>query len=183
MNQLLEKVRRKPFLSHDESLIAICGAGTLGGNLAQTLAQHGFRQLRIIDRDWVEEKTLADEPYTPRDIGTPKARTLTRVLYDLAEVEAEAQVIELTSDNAVTLLTGSDLVVDALANSAGRSVVAEACAALDVSCLHLVLDPRGSHGVLVWDDGLLPEALVDRIADAACEAIVRFFLTGEKGAA
>ena len=47
-----------------DRLITICGAGTLGGNLVETLARMGFSRLILIDKDKVEMRNLSTQPYS-----------------------------------------------------------------------------------------------------------------------
>ena len=61
--------------------IAVCGAGALGGNLAENLARMGAGRLTVVDFDDVEERNLSTQPYGRRDLGAPKARVLADDLY------------------------------------------------------------------------------------------------------
>jgi tRNA A37 threonylcarbamoyladenosine dehydratase len=56
-----EQLYRTPALMArlGEFSVAVCGAGALGANIAESLARMGFRQLRIIDRDRIEERNLS----------------------------------------------------------------------------------------------------------------------------
>src|SRR5690348_12375951 len=56
--------------------ITICGAGALGGNLAEMLARMGFTRIKLIDRDRVDMRNLSTQPYSRAEVGTPKARAL-----------------------------------------------------------------------------------------------------------
>ena len=56
--------------------VTLCGAGALGSNLADTLARQGFRRLRVIDRDRVEEHNVGTQTYGENDVGAWKADVL-----------------------------------------------------------------------------------------------------------
>src|SRR5262245_66252520 len=88
-----------------ERQVAICGAGAVGANLAETLARMGLRQLRVIDRDRVDAHNLSTQPWVQQDIGAPKARTLAAALYRAVGARVEPQQIELTPENAGRLLS------------------------------------------------------------------------------
>jgi molybdopterin-synthase adenylyltransferase len=132
--------------------VTICGAGALGANLAETLARMGLRQLRVIDRDRVEPHNLSTQPWIQQDIGAPKVGALATALYRAVGARVEPQHVELTPENAVRLLAGSAVVVDAFDNLTARAAVAEACRKLEIACLHIGLGSGGDYGCGLWDD-------------------------------
>lgn len=141
-----------------DRLVTVCGAGALGANLAETLARMGLRQLRLIDRDRVEVHNLSTQPWTQQDVGAPKARVLATALYRAVGARVDPRHVELTPDNAVALLNGSALVVDAFDNLPARRAVAQATLALGLPCLHLALATTGDYGCGLWDDAYRLEA-------------------------
>src|SRR5678815_4656395 len=84
--------------------ITLCGAGALGANLCESLARQGFTNLRLIDRDRVEERNLSTQPYYRADIGAFKAKMLANALYRALGVTVEARSETLAGDNAGKLL-------------------------------------------------------------------------------
>jgi hypothetical protein len=131
--------------------ITICGAGTLGGNLTETLARMGFTRLKLIDKDKVEMRNLSTQPYSRAEVGAPKARTLANMLYRAVQAKVEPVVIELTAANSKDLLRESVLVVDAFDNRAARAAVSETARALQLACLHIGFSPDGLYGNGLWE--------------------------------
>lgn len=132
-------------------LITICGAGTLGGNLTETLARMGFTHLKLIDKDRVEMHNLSTQPYSRAEVGAPKARALANMLYRAVQAKLESVVVELTSTNSEGLLQGSGLVVDAFDNRAARTAVSTTTRALQLPCLHIGFSPDGLYGSGLWE--------------------------------
>lgn len=132
-------------------LITICGAGTLGANLAETLARMGFARLRLVDKDRVELRNLSVQPYSRAEIGAPKARALANILYRAVQAKVEPLTVELTSANATELLKESALVVDAFDNHLARAAVSLATRAAEQSCLHIGFSPDGLYGSGIWE--------------------------------
>jgi molybdopterin/thiamine biosynthesis adenylyltransferase len=60
--------------------VLVAGAGNIGSHLAPLLARAGIGVLRVVDRDTVEEKNLAQQDYAPQDVGCGKAEALARRL-------------------------------------------------------------------------------------------------------
>ncbi|GHO45543.1 HesA/MoeB/ThiF family protein [Ktedonospora formicarum] len=151
--------RHEPLEGVSDKIITMCGAGALGGNLCETLARMGFKRLRLIDKDHVEMRNLSTQPYTRGEIGTPKARALANSLYRAVQAKVEAHVIELTPENAVKLLTTSDLVIDTFDNHAGREAVSNTTRTLALPCLHVGFSGDGLYGSGLWEpDYLVPQA-------------------------
>ncbi|MBX5450374.1 ThiF family adenylyltransferase [Thermogemmatispora sp.] len=148
--------RYAPLAAVAERQITICGAGALGANLGETLARMGFQHLRVIDHDRVEMRNLSTQPYLRAEIGAPKARALAATLYRAVQARLDPVVAMLTSDNAVELLQGSDLIVDTFDNEAARAAVSAASRALSVPCLHVGFSADGLYGSGEWEPGYKP---------------------------
>jgi molybdopterin/thiamine biosynthesis adenylyltransferase len=193
MNSLYhEQLYRTPALMGrlGEFPLTVCGAGALGANIAESLARMGFRQLRVVDRDRIEERNLSTQPYYRSDAGASKARVLANVLYRALGVEVEACGVELTHKNASKLLDGSALVIDAFDNSASRRVLKEYAEGAGLPCLHAGL--AGDYAEVMWNEIYrVPSAAQDDVCDyplarnlvtlavaVACESIVEFVATG-----
>ena len=146
--------------------VTVCGAGALGGNLAETLARMGFERLKVIDRDRVEGRNLSTQPYLRAEVGAPKARALANTLYRAVGAKVEPAVVELTAANAATLLRGSALVVDAFDNQAARAAVSTATQELGIPCLHVGFSADGLYGNGVWEPGYqVPQDTLDDPCD------------------
>jgi hypothetical protein len=185
--------RHAPLAPFAGELITICGAGTLGGNLAETLARMGFSHIRLIDKDRVEMRNLSTQPFSRAEVGAPKARTLANTLYRAVQARLEPVVVELTAGNAAGLLKESALVVDAFDNRAGRAAASETTRALQIPCLHIGFSPDGLYGNGSWEphyqlpqevagdpcDYPLTRPLALALASLASRALVDLFSKGQ----
>src|SRR6516225_10026343 len=89
--------------------LTICGAGALGSQLADNLARQGFRQLRVIDRDRIEEHNVGTQLYGESEIGAWKVETLRQRLFRATGVEIDAIRKDLTDRSAKGLLQDGGL--------------------------------------------------------------------------
>jgi molybdopterin/thiamine biosynthesis adenylyltransferase len=172
--------------------LTICGAGALGSHLADNLARQGFRRLRVVDRDRIEEHNVGTQLYGESDVGAWKVEVLRQRLFRATGVEIEAVRKDLTNRSAKSLLQDGGLVVDTFDNSASRRLVQEGCRTLGLPCLHVGL--YADYGEVVWDeryrvpgdvggdvcDYPLARNLVLLTVAVASEEIVRFALTGAR---
>src|SRR5271169_2453379 len=85
--ELLPKLASQP--------LTICGAGALGSQLADNLARQGFQQMRVIDRDRVEEHNVGTQLYGQSEVGAWKVEVLRQRLFRATGVEIEAVRKEL----------------------------------------------------------------------------------------
>src|SRR5258706_1806686 len=97
--------------------LTICGAGALGSHLADNLARQGFNQLRVVDRDRVEEHNVGTQLYGESDVGAWKVEVLRQRLFRAAGVEVEAVRKELDDRTAAGLLRDGGLVLGTFGNS------------------------------------------------------------------
>jgi molybdopterin/thiamine biosynthesis adenylyltransferase len=129
--------------------ITICGAGTLGSNLAETLARQGIKNMRIIDMDRVEKHNLNTQAYGINNIGQMKVEATYKRLYDNVEIAIEKVNKELNKGNAKKFLKKTDLVIDTFDNNTARQLVQDQCRKDKTSLLHAGLN--GDYGEVVWD--------------------------------
>ena len=130
--------------------VTLCGAGALGSHLAENLVRQGVRQLKVIDRDRVEEHNVGPQIYGESEIGAWKAEALRSRLFRAVGVEIETITRELDERNARKLLAGADLVVDTFDNSASRQLVQDQCRLAGLRCLHVGL--FADYGEVVWNE-------------------------------
>lgn len=172
--------------------VAICGAGALGANVTENLARSGFGNLRVIDRDRIEERNLSTQPYYKSDVGAYKTKILTNSLYRALGTAIEGKAKELTADNCSQLLRDRQLVVETFDNSTSRQVVKDYCHNANLPCLHVGLS--SDYAEIIWNDRYrVPSPTNDDVCDyplarnlvlfavaVACEEIVHFAATEEQ---
>jgi molybdopterin-synthase adenylyltransferase len=172
--------------------VAICGAGALGANIAETLARSGFGKLKVIDCDRIEERNLSTQPYYRSDIGAFKAKILANNLYRAIGVHIEAETKRLAATNTKQLLGQSSLVIDAFDNSASRQAIKNHCDRTGQPCLHAGL--ASDYAEVIWNDLYrVPSDVNDDVCDyplarnlvlltvaIACESAVGLILSGNQ---
>ena len=129
---------------------AICGAGALGSNLAETLARQGASHLRVIDHDRVEEHNIGTQIYDQADIGQAKVDALRKHLFRATGVEIDAIRKELNGTNARLLLKDCDAIIDCFDNTQARQCVQDDARGTSRSTLHVGL--FADYGEVVWDE-------------------------------
>lgn len=173
-----------------QSAVTVCGAGALGGNIAETLVRSGVGQLKVIDCDRIEERNLSTQPYSRADVGGYKAKVLANNLYRAVGTLAEVETKRLTAVNAHKLLGRADLVIDAFDNSSSRQAIKDSCDKIHAPCLHAGLG--GDYAEVIWNseyrvpsptnddicDYPLSRTLVMLTAAIASEIAIRFLLNG-----
>jgi adenylyltransferase/sulfurtransferase len=107
----------------------IVGAGGLGSPIAIYLAAAGVGHIGLVDFDRVDETNLHRQVlYGTKDIGRPKLESAREHLRDLnPEVEVTTHDGALTSDNALDIIRGYDVVLDGTDNFPTRYLVNDAC--------------------------------------------------------
>ncbi len=132
-------IRNESMLSREENIrlrsfrVAVAGCGGLGGYIIEMLARLGIGHLTLIDGDVFEESNLNRQLLSlPQNIGQSKAvAAAKRVNAINPGVVAEPVTRFLTETNAASLLSGHDVICDALDNISARFVVEKAAAQLN----------------------------------------------------
>jgi molybdopterin/thiamine biosynthesis adenylyltransferase/rhodanese-related sulfurtransferase len=108
------------------------GAGGLGSPLSMYLAAAGVGTIGLVDFDAVDESNLQRQIlYGSGDVGRPKLAAAVERLRDLnPHVKVVPHEARLTSENALEILGGFDVVADGTDNFATRYLVNDACVLL-----------------------------------------------------
>jgi len=108
-----------------EAKIAIIGCGALGSTSADLLARAGFN-LRLIDRDLVEESNFQRTRYNENQTNEPKATALKEILQEAnSTIEIEAEVEDFNPFTAQRFVKNCDLIVDGTDNMLTRYLINE----------------------------------------------------------
>ena len=127
--------RNIPALTEAECLalgqkrVLVVGCGGLGGHIIDQLARIGIGSLRVVDGDIFEETNLNRQLLSSLPLlGTAKAKAAEAHIRRVNPgVAVEAVEAFLTAENAYQLVSGCDIVVDALDNIPSRKLLAATC--------------------------------------------------------
>lgn len=121
-----------------EARVLLIGAGGLGCPLAQYLAAAGVGAIGLIDFDRVDASNLQRQVlYGTADVGRPKIEVARERIAALnPDVTVEAHEVLLSSDNALEILGGYDVVVDGTDNFPTRYLSNDACVLLGKPNVH-----------------------------------------------
>ena len=122
------------FCSH----VAVVGCGGLGGHVIEGLARLGIGHITIIDPDVFEEHNLNRQTFcTISNLGKNKAEVTAERIYELnPAVTILPHVLAFASHNGTTLLSDTNIVVDALDSIIVRLELSAVCRELNVPLVH-----------------------------------------------
>jgi molybdopterin/thiamine biosynthesis adenylyltransferase len=110
-----------------EGFAVVVGCGALGSVISTALVRAGVGRVRVIDRDFIEYHNLHRQLlYTEQDIedDLPKAVAAERHLRAAnSEVEVEGVIADFDRVNAIKLVEGAGVIVDALDNFEARFLI------------------------------------------------------------
>lgn len=109
--------------------VLIVGAGGLGSPAAMYLAAAGVGRIGLVDFDTVEASNLQRQLlHGTSDVGRSKLASAQDRLQDLnPHVEVELHETRLTSENALDIVDGYDIVADGTDNFPTRYLINDAC--------------------------------------------------------
>ena len=128
--------RNIPALSEEECVllrsktVAVIGCGGLGGYLIEYLSRIGVGSIRCVDGDVFDESNLNRQLLSSVSrLGMSKAAAAAERVKEInPDVQVQAFPVFLDASNARELITGCDVVLDALDNIDARKTLAKACA-------------------------------------------------------
>ncbi len=115
-----------------QAKVLLIGTGGLGAPLGLYLAAAGVGHLGLVDFDVVDFTNLQRQvTFGTKDVGRPKLEAAAERLRDLnPEIEITLHEAKLSSENALEILRGYDIVVDGTDNFPTRYLVNDACVLL-----------------------------------------------------
>ena len=131
---MLEEIGYQGQLRLKNAKVCVVGTGGLGNPITSRLAAMGIGTLRIVDRDVIElsnlhRQTMFDED----DVGQVKVEVAARKLQKLnPDCKIEALAISVNDYNALEVVTGCDVVIDALDSVNARYALDKACVKLGI---------------------------------------------------
>lgn len=130
------------------SRVALIGCGALGSVIAQTIVRAGFGFVRLVDRDFVDLSNLQRQVlYDEADVRErlPKVVAAERKLKAInSEIEIEAVLMDVSSNNILPLMQDVDLVLDGTDNFEIRFLINDAAIEKNIPWVHGGC--IGSHG-------------------------------------
>lgn len=124
-----------------QSSVLIVGAGGLGSPSALYLAAAGVGRIGLIDDDVVSESNLQRQIlYTTDEVGESKVACAARRLKSLSpHTHIDTYPTRLTADNAASIITRYDMVIDGCDNATTRYLIDDVCAELDKPYLYAAI--------------------------------------------
>lgn len=96
------------------AVVAICGLGGLGSNVAISLARAGVGNLILIDFDKVDISNLHRQQYKASQIGMNKTDALSDNLLEITPyINLKTHTVRITEKNATELLEKADIICEA----------------------------------------------------------------------
>lgn len=115
MNKALEDRHGKELQKRfSHGVVAVCGLGGLGSNIALSLARAGIGRLILIDYDRVDITNLHRQQYKAAQVGLYKTQALKENLKEIAPyIQVETHREKITEENAQGLLQEADIICEA----------------------------------------------------------------------
>lgn len=136
--------RNVPSISLDEQIIlarasvSVAGAGGLGGHVITLLARLGIGEIRVFDPDAFDETNMNRQAFcTTETLGTNKAHAACAACREMnPAVDVIPHPTAVSTPNHVSLMTGTQLIIDALDNARDRLTLAGIAQTLDIPMIH-----------------------------------------------
>lgn len=104
------------------TIVAVCGLGGLGSNIAIALARAGIGKLVLIDFDKVDITNLHRQQYKANQIGMCKTEALQNNLKEINPyLETKIHTICLDESNAKDVLADADIICEAFDNAEAKA--------------------------------------------------------------
>ena len=109
------------------AVVAVCGLGGLGSNVAIALARAGIGKLILIDFDKVDITNLHRQQYKASQIGKPKTAALSDNLLEIAPyIALETHNVKIDEQNATDFFKDADIICEAFDNPEAKAILVNA---------------------------------------------------------
>ena len=109
------------------AVVAVCGLGGLGSNIANALARAGVGKLLLIDFDRVDISNLHRQQYKASQTGRYKTEALAENLSEIAPyTKVQPVTVKITEENFAMLLKDADIVCEAFDDAQAKAMLANA---------------------------------------------------------
>ncbi len=131
---MLEEIGYNGQLKLKNSKVCVVGTGGLGNPITSRLVAMGIGTLRIVDRDVIELSNLHRQTmFNEDDVGQVKVEVAAKKLQKLnPDCNLEALAISVNDYNALEVIEGCDVVIDALDSVNARYALNKACVKLGI---------------------------------------------------
>ena len=111
------------------SCAVVVGCGALGTHALSFLVRAGVGEVRVVDRDIVEESNLQRQTlFSEKDIGRAKAKVAEERLREVnSEINITGEVVDISHANIQRIVKGATVVLDATDNMETRFLINDAC--------------------------------------------------------
>ncbi len=186
---ILDEVGMEGQTKLKNSAVLCIGTGGLGSPLLMYLAAAGVGRIGIVDFDVVDESNLQRQVlHGTSSVGVAKVQSAAERIADLnPNVQVDIYEEALTSDNALRIFEGYDVVVDGTDNFPTRYLVNDACVMLGKPNVYgSIFKFEGQASVFNYQDGpnyrdLYPEPPPPGLVPSCAEGGVLGILPGVIG--
>ncbi|MDQ2842022.1 MAG: molybdopterin-synthase adenylyltransferase MoeB [Acidobacteriota bacterium] len=183
---ILPEVGMEGQLKLKRAKVAMIGAGGLGAPLGLYLAAAGVGRVGLVDFDVVDASNLQRQViHGTKDIGRKKLDSAADSMRDInPNIQIDKFDTGLTSENALAILSGYDIVVDGTDNFPTRYLVNDACVLLKKPNVYgSIFRFEGQATVFAYQDGpcyrcLYPEPPPPGLVPSCAEGGVLGILPG-----
>lgn len=148
--------------------VCVIGCGGLGGGVIEGLVRLGVGKLTIVDGDVFDETNLNRQVLSnPANIGKSKAEEGARQMTDInPDVSIQPVFTFYNEQNGRELISGHDLVVDALDNVSARLCLEDHCEAENIPLVHgAICSWYGQVAVVMPGDRLLHQIYMEETSE------------------
>ena len=149
--------------------VFLAGCGGLGGYLLEHLLRAGVGAITVCDGDTIVPSNLNRQLLADMEsLGRSKTEAAcARAALVNLEAAVEARPVFLTADNALGLIAGHDLALDALDSPAARRILASACRQAGIPLVHGAIRGWYAQAAVILPDSGMMEQLYPADAPAA----------------
>lgn len=149
--------------------VFLAGCGGLGGYLLEHLLRAGVGAITVCDGDTIVPSNLNRQLLADMEsLGRSKTEAAcVRAALVNPEAAVEARPVFLTADNALGLIAGHDLALDALDSPAARRILASACRQAGIPLVHGAIRGWYAQAAVILPDSGMMEQLYPADAPAA----------------